>query len=169
MLLMPQAQAAWQFDAPSFLIGVIAALVIVGLLYLFRQPLRDGLITVRDRLRDTRERLTAGAERRYLEALSDWLIDLHLGESSAPFEDLYLPPRFDPPHPRPSLAAHRDREEQRRVAIPQALAAAPRLAVLGMPGSGRTSLLAYLARIFAAHNAGEALRLDEHRLPVLIH
>ena len=169
MVLMPQAQATWQFDAWSFLIGVVAALVIVGLLYLFRQPLRDGLIAVRDRLRDTRDRLTAGAERRYLEALSDRLSDLHLGESSAPFEDLYLPPRFDPPHPRPSLAAGRGREEQRPMAIPQALAAAARLAVLGVPGSGRTSLLVYLARIFAAHNARERLHLDEHCLPALIH
>ncbi|HJW83200.1 MAG TPA: HEAT repeat domain-containing protein [Anaerolineae bacterium] len=166
---MPQAQATWNLDAPSFLIGVIAALVIVGLLVLFRQPLRDGLTTIRDRLRDLREQLTAGAERRYREALRDRLTDLHLSERSAPFEELYLPPNFDPPHPRPSLVADREREEPRPVAIPQALAAALRLAVLGAPGSGRTSLLGYLARIFAAQSAGDALHLNEQRLPVLIH
>jgi HEAT repeat protein len=164
---IPPLQAAWTFDTPSFLIGVIAALVIVGLIYLFRQPLRDGAQTMRGRLLDMRERLTAGAERHYVEALIERLNDLHLGESSAPFDDLYLPARFDSPHTRPSLTS--DAAEPRSISIPQAMAAAQRLAILGESGSGRTALLVYVARSFVLRTAHDALRLDEHRLPILIH
>ena len=164
---LPQTQAAWRFDAPSFFVGVIAAFLLVGLIFLFRHPLRDGLRVMRARLVDLRERLTAGAERHYLDALADRLVELHLAESSAPFEDLYLPPRFDPPHPRPSL--HAAAREPRPVSIAQALAATTQLAIVGASGSGRTSLLVYLARLFATRDARDTLHLDERRLPILFH
>ncbi len=167
ILIFPLAQAAWAFDVPSFFIGLIAGLLIAGLLFLFRRPLGDGLQAVRERLRDLRERLTAGAERRFLEALHERLIELHIGELAVPFEAVYLPPRFDPPIPRPSLSP--DSHAPHAISLHQALALAQRLAVLGAPGSGRTALLVHLARIFAGNQSRAELRLDEERLPVLIH
>ncbi len=163
----PLAQAAWTLDGPSFLIGLIVGLMIAGLLFLFRRPLAEGVTTVRARLRDLRERLTAGAERRYVEALRDRLIDFHIGELAAPFEEVYLPPRFDPPAPRPSLSP--DATAPKPIALPQALKSTRRLAALGAPGSGRTALLVYLARLFLEDEARDQLRLDEQRLPVFVH
>ena len=167
MLRFPLAQSAWRFDAPSFFIGIVFALLIVGLIYLFRQPIRDGIERLRERVRDLRDRLTAGAERRYREALRDRLVDLHVGELAAPFEDVYLPPRFDPPAPRPSLSP--DTTSPPSITLRQALASTQRLAALGESGSGRTALLVYLARVFADDESRDELHLDENRLPVLIH
>ena len=162
ILLLPLAQSAWTFDVPSFLIGLIA-----GLLLLFRRPLSDGIQAVRERLRDVRERLTARAERRYLDALRERLMELHMGEVAVPFEEVYLPPRFDPPSPRPSLSP--DSHTPRSVSLRQALSSAQRLAVLGAPGSGRTALLTYLARMFVENRSRDELHRDEERLPILIH
>lgn len=167
ILTIPPAQAAWKFDAPSFFIGVVVTLIIVGLVYLFRQPLRDGLRVTGERLRELRERLTAGAESRYLDALKVRLAELHLAESSVAFDDIYLPPQFDPPQPRPTLTPNLD--AQPPVSLTQALSATWRLAVLGPSGSGRTALLVYLANIYGAHETHDTLHFDERRLPILFH
>ncbi|HEY4689657.1 MAG TPA: HEAT repeat domain-containing protein [Anaerolineae bacterium] len=167
ILLSPLAQAGWTFDLPSFFVGLIVAWMIASLLVVFREPLREGIGAIRDRLRVLRERLTAGAERRYLDALRERLIDLHIGELAAPFEEVYLPPRFDPPTPRPTLAP--DTTPPQPITLRTALRSTRRLAVLGESGSGRTALLVYLARVFAERESKNELRLEEDRLPVMIH
>ncbi len=163
----PFAQAVWTFDAPSFFVGVVVTLLIVGLIYLFRRPLQDGIGRLRERARDLRSRLTAGAESRYRESLRDWLDELHVGEWAAPFEAVYRPPRFSPPAPRPSLSP--DTTSPSPITLRQALSATQRLAALGEPGLGRTALLVYLARVFAEDKSRGELHLDENRLPVLAH
>lgn len=167
MLQSPLAQSAWTFDAPSFFIGLIVGLLIAGLLYLFRQPLGEGIARLRQSIDDLRDRLTAGAERRYREALQSRLIDLHIGELAASFEAVYVPPRFDPPAPRPSLTP--EPVPAQPLTLHQALASAQRLGVLGESGSGRTALLTYLARAFVEDQAGSKLHLNETRLPILVH
>ena len=168
MLQFPFAQAAvWRFDLPSFVIGIVAGLLIAGLLFLFRSPLREGVDQARAKLRALRDRLSAGAERRYLDALRDRLPELHVGELAAPFADVYLPPRFASPAPRPSLTL--DARAPRSLTLHQALASTSRLVVLGESGSGRTALLLYLARVYLERTALDDLRLDEDRLPILVH
>ena len=169
MLYLPVHASAAQaaLDSPSFFLGLAAGLAIAGLLFLFRRPLAEGADALRARLRHLGEELTAGAESRYLEAMRERLAELHVGELAAPFEDVYLPPYFEPLIPRPSLAA--DTIEPRPISLRQALASTQRLAVLGLAGSGRTALLVYLARIFVENEARDTLRLDENRLPVLVH
>ena len=61
-----------------------------------------------------------------------------------------------------------------KISIQKALAAHPRLVVLGDPGSGKTTLLKYLALTYARSFAGEIglvkqrLDLEEKRLPILL-
>ncbi|HKZ86486.1 MAG TPA: HEAT repeat domain-containing protein [Anaerolineae bacterium] len=171
MLHLPVQASAAQgaLDSSSFFLGLAAGLAIAGLLLLFRKPLAGGAGAVRERARILGEQLTAGAESRYLEAMRERLAELHVGELAAPFEDVYLPPHFESPIPRPSLAHSADSAEPRPISLRQALASAQRLAVLGASGTGRTALLAYLARVFVENEARDKLRLDENRLPVLVH
>ncbi|HET7089254.1 MAG TPA: HEAT repeat domain-containing protein [Anaerolineae bacterium] len=163
----PAAQGA--LDSSSFFLGLAAGLAIAGLLFLFRKPLAGGAGAVRERVQNLGEQLTAGAESRYLEAMRERLAELHVGELAASFEEVYLPPYFESPIPRPSLAHGADAAESRPISLRQALASTQRLAVLGASGSGRTALLAYLARVFVENEARDKLRLDENRLPVLVH
>jgi len=75
---------------------------------------------------------------------------------------------------RPGLDRPRESVQQVKVAVQEALAASPRLVVLGDPGSGKTTLLRYLALTYArdwSEQPGlvrERLGLDERRLPVLL-
>jgi formylglycine-generating enzyme required for sulfatase activity len=72
----------------------------------------------------------------------------------------------------------RERVQQVKVQVQEALALYPRLVVLGDPGSGKTTLLRYLALTYARDLAGDEsedadlvhhrLKLKEHRLPVLL-
>lgn len=74
------------------------------------------------------------------------------------------------------LGAHRPRETvtQVKVKVQEALAAHPRLVVLGDPGCGKTTLLRYLALTYARDLLGEEglvarrLELSEQRLPILL-
>jgi hypothetical protein len=59
-------------------------------------------------------------------------------------------------------------EESPALDIGQAMAQHRRLAILGGPGTGKTTLLAYLALTYARRKASERLGLREERLPILI-
>lgn len=163
----PQLQDVWSFDPTSFVIGMIVTLLIVGMLFISRQQLSDGWRIVQARIRRLREQLSAGAETRYYEALQDRLAELHIAEHIAPFDRLYVPPHFEAPIPRPSLV--RQQIDSDVLTLRQTLAAAPKLAVLGTSGSGRTMLLVYLAHIFADKQVSGELQLEEDRMPLLLH
>jgi len=74
----------------------------------------------------------------------------------------------------PAMERQRETVTQVKVKVQEALAAHPRLAVLGDPGCGKTTLLRYLALTYARDLRGQAglvgdrLQLDERRLPVLL-
>jgi len=69
------------------------------------------------------------------------------------------------PFPRPE----REAPEPERLSVGEALQRCPqRLVILGGPGTGKTTLLSYLALKFARAQAEGKLGLDERRLPILI-
>jgi len=106
--------------------------------------------------------LTA-TERRTVAAEEAWVEEMaHL----APGEAERMA-RLGVERPRETLA-------QVKVKVQEALAAHPRLVVLGDPGSGKTTLLRYLALTYARDLLGETglvarrLQLQEQRLPILL-
>jgi formylglycine-generating enzyme required for sulfatase activity len=60
------------------------------------------------------------------------------------------------------------RQELPAIGIGQAMGQHDRLVVLGGPGTGKTTLLAYLTLTYARGQAGECLGLKEKRLPILV-
>jgi len=72
-----------------------------------------------------------------------------------------------PSEPLPRL--EREAPEPERLSVGESLQRCPqRLVILGGPGTGKTTLLNYLALKFARGQAEDELGLDERRLPILI-
>jgi hypothetical protein len=94
----------FRFDLVSFLIGLLVAFGLSALLYRRRVTVADARARLADRARRLRDRLTANIENRYQAALRAHLDQLHAAGTDAAFDALYVPVRFVPPPPRPTLA-----------------------------------------------------------------
>ncbi len=158
----------FKFDPLSFVLGLIVAWVIAIVLY----QQRAGVQAIADRLRargqQLRTSLTANIESRYLAALRAHLDQLALTHTQAAFDQLYVTQRFAAPVARPTLTTP-DPNAPTTVSVSAALRSTTRLAVLGDPGSGRTTLLNKLARVYADKQVVATFGLKSERLPVLLH
>jgi HEAT repeat protein len=168
-LWMP-LDAPWTFDAVSALVGAGAGLVIgAAAAYSFRAEIERAIQNARGQVTHTRERLTMGAQQRYLEWITHRVAALHILRDGVGLSDLYLVPEFVTPPPHPSVSAKPAEPPPPTVPLAAVLKATPRLVVTGAPGSGRSALQAHLVRIFAEDNAQAALGIEEHRLPLYLH
>ena len=172
-LWMP-LDAPWTFDAVSALVGAGAGLVIgAAAAYSFRAEIERAIQNARGQVTHTRERLTMGAQQRYLEWITHRVAALHVLREGVGLSDLYLVPEFVTPPPHPSVSAKPAEPPPPTVPLAAVLKATPRLVVTGAPGSGRSALLAHLVRVFAedadSADAQAALGIEEHRLPIYLH
>lgn len=175
-------------DLVSFLAGALTASVIAILLYSQRHRIRAAREGVTRQAGATRERITRSADAAYRSAITELANSLHLAASHVSLEAVAIEPRFlaeptpfDPQEPEdPSY----DRPHHLvpfvpdwpHAAGPYYLPAVPlthllqgstRLALLGLPGSGRTVSLAMLA-LHAVQQAGDG-GPTEARLPIYLH
>ena len=152
----------WHFDPLSAALGAIAAFLLLGLARLFR-PL---VASLRQGAQRAIGKATAGAEQRYRQRIVAWASEAHLLSFVAPLNEIFVPPRLIPPlpHPDPTSTLPVDR---RPISLEAALSGHPRLALLGDVGSGRTTLLTYLALTHAQPRAGEPSDTAS-RLPIYI-
>jgi HEAT repeat protein/energy-coupling factor transporter ATP-binding protein EcfA2 len=166
-------QPAWQFDLISAAIGFVLGLLLALFIYLLReriQSLRSALVT---RVWGVREQISKGVADRYREQIVQMAEQAHLLMRYAPLSGVYVEPRLVVPHANPlSERLHEGgaRDERWRLLclhdilhrsvrwtdLASALRQHTRLAILGSTGSGRTTLLAHLAWMFAQ---GEGWRL----------
>jgi len=160
----------WTFDAVSALIGAGAGLLLgAAAAYSFRAEIERAIQNARGQITHTRERLTMGAQQRYLEWLTNHVAALHILREGVGLSDLYLVPEFVTPPPHPSVSAKPAEPPPPTVPLAAVLKATSRLIVTGAPGSGRSALLAHLVRVFAEDNAQTVLGIEEHRLPIYLH
>ena len=160
----------WTFDAVSALIGAGAGLALgAAAAYSFRAEIERAIQNARGQVTHTRERLTMGAQQRYLEWLTNRVAALHVLREGVGLSDLYLVPEFVTPPPHPSVSAKPAEPPPPTVPLAAVLKATSRLIVTGAPGSGRSALLAHLVRVFAEDNAQAVLGIEEHRLPIYLH
>ena len=158
----------FRFDIASFALGLIVAWAIAFVVYRQRAGVQRVLGGLSDKGAQLRASLVANIESRYLAALRAHLDQLTLTRVHATFDQLYVAQRFAAPPARPSLAPP-DPDAPQTISLSAALRSTSRLAVLGEAGTGRTTLLNQLARLYADQHAVAELGVDGERLPVLVH
>jgi HEAT repeat protein len=156
-----------RFDFGSFIIGAIVAFAISFVAYRRREELSVLWEKIRARLEAIKNQLTAGVEQRYSKALLTYCDQLSLAYEQAEFDAAYVAQQFDAPPARPTLNPI-DPAALQPVPVAVALRSTQRLVVLGQSGTGRTTLLARIARIHVNKQAPEELGTID-RLPLLLH
>jgi len=191
------AQLEWRSLAIGFGLGLLVALV----LYV----LRDRMIAAWEGLRARTARLRARLSRRGIDRYRDQMIELaergHLLHHYATLSEIYVPRRLTVPGAMPpALQRTEDDQDGGRwpaermldlmhpasvsVTLNEAMRQEKRLAILGTTGSGRTTLLSYMALLYARcvgwrlsfpepseedpASLKAARRREQERLPVLI-
>ncbi len=151
------------FDIASFIVGVI-----VGLLAAILLPVRERVLAFRratqERARAVKRFATRSADARYRQDLERDCQTMHLAGHLIPLTEIIVEPRFLPPPllPDPTLSDERgsilDVVPQHHdlpfgyapfnletVTLEELAAGGRRLAILGMPGAGKTTALAAIA------------------------
>ncbi len=169
------APAAWRFDFVSALIGAVVALVLARLIYRSRETLRqrgEAMVAPLIRLSD---RLEASAEDRYRELVATHARSLFTPAHVASLDTVFVEPKllFPPPPPKPTSETDSLATQPIALSVDQLMGEHPQLVFLGPLGSGRTTLLAYIALACTrtgenGSGARETLGLAEDRLPVYV-
>ncbi len=169
------APSPWQFDAKSALIGAVAAFVLVGLVYYFRDALRQSREAITARLAQLSQRLQANAEERYRELVTKHAHSLGVPAHVAPLDAIFVEPTLLVPPPSPQSTAELDTlpDSPRALPLRQIFGEHPRLVILGAPGTGKTTLLAYIALACARAEEDNAkvkvtLGAVQERLPLYV-
>jgi len=141
----------WRFDLGSALIGAAAALVLVWLAYLFRRQLRAGQDSAKALLARFTHYLQASTEDNYRTLVATGARPLTFPAHVAPLDAVFVEPRLRllPGAPQSITEVESVLPPPLAVALHRVLGGHSQLAVLGAPGTGRTTLLAYLAWICA--------------------
>ncbi len=172
--------------------GAVGATILAVVIYTQRERIMALRSTVANSASATRQRLTRGAEATYRDAVVQMANAMHLAGHLVPLEQIAVVPGFyalnDPFDPLDEENPEYDRPHNlipRAPDWPQALASfylpgiplnqllrgTPHIALLGMPGSGRTVALATIALLVARQTQDEqpGSLLKEKRLPIYFH
>ncbi|NLH06860.1 MAG: HEAT repeat domain-containing protein [Chloroflexi bacterium] len=178
-------------DLLSLLVGAAAGALLTALIFSQLPRLRALRSSVSNQASATRARLTRSAEAAYRDAVVEFASSLHIAGSLAPLEDLSVEPRFIPaPHPFDPTEPDDPTTDLPQQLVPfvpdwpqaagpyslpavpltHVLRGSPGVALLGLPGSGRTVALALMAlRTARDMEVSAGSLLPEKRLPVYVH
>jgi len=171
------ARDGWRFDLPSAVIGLLVGVGLAVAVYALRGRISAGRTAITTGATTVRRQLSKGVEERYRERLIRVAQSAHLLHRYLPLSDVYVPHRLVIPHANPLSERLHDagakderwrqiclddllHHAQSTVELRDALAQSAHLAVLGPMGSGRSTLVAYLAWLFASRE-GWRLTYDE--------
>jgi len=151
-------------DPFSFSLGFGTALVLFLVLYWFRRPIGDGLKVIQERIQTFRERLTSGTEFALREDTLRYAQTAHIAGNIFALNEILMTPRlfspdpgFDPTLPPPDaditsiipvLPEWPDLSAIYRaetLSIEEAFKDSDKVMILGVPGIGKSTLLAHLA------------------------
>ncbi|MBI3242711.1 MAG: HEAT repeat domain-containing protein [Chloroflexi bacterium] len=175
-----------RFDLVSFLLGFLTATIFFGLIYRFREGLRNTRDNIGDTFKRFGERLSSGAEQRYRQDVLGLWQTHHIAGSIIALDEIFVQPHFwiDEPMADPG----KEPESDLTLVVPSTpdfpdltalyqtpsytlrdLARAPHsLIVVGRPGAGKSALLAQLGSIAAESNVATEI-FDKPVVPALVH
>lgn len=158
----------WHFDIYSALIGSIVTMALLGVVYAFRAQLASAWQGLSEAVDNALEQITAGVSGWYRQAVVKWAQEAHVLSGVTLLEQVFVMPYLIPPPPR---IAPDSSESFAWEPLPLnlVLQSHPHLLLTGETGSGRTTLLAYLALVHAQKNPAPELELPAKRLPLYIH
>ncbi len=154
---------SWRFDVLSAFIGAVVALLLAGLAYVFRDALRQAWKAFAGALAELMDYMRASTEENYRRLLAKKACSLVVLPHVASLDVIYVEPDLLVPPVLPQSASDIDPAGGEPSVLPlhQVLAGHPRLLLLGAPGAGRTTALAYLALVCAT-----AFEKPENRVEV---
>ncbi|MBX3063364.1 MAG: HEAT repeat domain-containing protein [Anaerolineae bacterium] len=172
-----------RFDITSFLIGAAVAAVIGFIIYRLRDRLGNIRMSAQERVSTTRQYITTGAESRYLRDLTQVLNRQHMAGDILPLSKVYVEPQFlRPIEPFDPLSEDPNTEVYDIIPIFHDMPAsyAPynletlsindlrggerHLALLGMPGIGKSTALAIIGLMVTGEIAPTTIDLLEDKL-----
>jgi HEAT repeat protein len=182
--ILQQGSAAWRFDWLSALVGVAASVFLALFVWLLWRLAGSLWALLRVASEKAFLPVIRRHERRYLARVADLWRAWRVGLDAAPIDEAFVPLRLAPlPRAAQDLLFEswgwEEAEILRRyhgtvtygsratVDLVEALSLCQQILLLGGPGSGKTSILAYLGLTFA-QGASERVGLDETRLPVYV-
>jgi HEAT repeat protein len=144
------APAPWQFDIVSALIGAVAALLLAGLVYRFRDAIRQSWESrVVTPLAEFLQRLQASAGDRYCELVSQWAHSRTMLAPVAPLDAVFVEPRLLAPLSPAQSVIEEESDAlltgSQVVPLHRILGNHRLLTISGAPGAGVSTLLAYAA------------------------
>lgn len=177
----------FRFDAISFFIGMAAATLVWWVLTLARPLLERWLELIRNKRKEGAQKSSSGLKDAYLRAVIKQTQNMHLAASLFSLDEIVEIPRLLAPpviHEPNGAHSHQDIVEQTlpylinypelgayykapTLSISQALSGDMHIAIIGQPGTGKTTALAYLA----AQVAKSSPTVSELKgyIPFLIH
>jgi len=166
----------WRFDVASALIGAAAALLLTGLVYYFRDALRLAWKAALAPPARLSRRLQASVEDRYRDLVATRACSLITSVCTASSDIVFVEPELLAPVPLPQSLSDQEIERAMtgHLALPlrQILGGHPKLIILGRPGAGRTTLLAYIAlacaRTVGGAETGLTPKSVRERLPLYV-
>jgi hypothetical protein len=167
------APQLWRFDPLSALIGAGIALLLAGLAYTFRDQLRwawHAAVILSSRVQLG---LLSSADDRYRELIVAWARSSTMSALVTPLDAIFVEPDLLAPLPTPESAPEAEQEPLGHQILPlrRLLEGHPQLAILGAPGTGKTTLLAYTALLCARTveaETEERLGAAQRRLPLYV-
>jgi hypothetical protein len=177
-LVTAPASPSWQFDIISALIGATVALLLAGLIYRFRESIRQSWESrVATPLAEFGQRLQASAGDRYCELVSQWARSRTILAPLAPLDVVFVEPRLLAPLPptHSTIEEESDTSFTRSRVLPlrRVLGNHPLLTISGAPGAGVSTLLAYTA-LTSARAVAENIEVQDmlgpagKRLPLIV-
>jgi hypothetical protein len=144
------APAPWRFDIVSALIGAVVALLLAGLVYRFRDAIRQSWESrVAVPLAEFLQRLRASAGDRYCELVSQWAHSRTVLAPVAPLDAVFVEPRLLAPSSPTQSVIEKESDApltgSQVVPLRRILGNHHLLMISGASGAGVSTLLAYAA------------------------